>query len=457
MYTIAQLQQIYLEAAQSRVQNIDISNLSDFQAKSFGCAGIGGALSLDATRLFDEAVPQYASSLGVNNKLSAQGLLPQYPASPSILTVSAVGLVAGYTYILQVGTIFTASNGQNYSVIPSSYSSPTQVVITLASNIFYLSSIEDGSTTTQTNGTSLTASPAIVSTDNSQSFSAAISSACQNGTNEESLSSAAARLITVSQSPLCGTRSPDIQKECISPASGIRDTIVLTNRQLLYPGTLYTVGGFLVSGDPVTDELLNKGLVTGTTAEVFNRTTSEVLITSTQEKLVADHIIGVRPNTRTVKTYGLTDATGTAFFKVTVSLQNGYALNSNITLNGNVFTVEQLIQREVRRAICQQPFGATLESNILTGEYFSSTFLISAIEQQLDSALGSSTTTGSLGAFLVDRTVDVLSDDGVNYEHITSILLPLGIPTDPANDLEWIYDVTLSADNIYSNIEVVIT
>ncbi len=135
-------------------------------------------------------------------------------------------------------------------------------------------------------------------------------------------------------------------------------------------------------------------------------------------------------------------------------MQNGYNLADNITIDGSVMTIKQLIQREIRRSICQQQFGATLTKNAATGEIISSEILISSIQSQLDNALGTSNTTGTLGAYLVNRTIYIYN--GTDYVQESKIDLNLGIPTVVTDDLQWLYDISTTVGNIYLNIGVVI-
>lgn len=455
-YTIAELQDTYITNAQAQVQSIDISALSDFQAKSFGTGGVGAALSLDAERLFNEIYPQYATALGVNTQLAAAGVAAQLPSSPSFLTLYANNLVAGKSYNIPLGTFITAPNRQVYKVIAST-SSDTQIVISSTSNRFYATSTTNGLSTNQSTNTVLTFTPPIVATDGSTTFNTCTVLSSVTGTDQESLSDATARLIQVKQVPLDNTRSTDYKDYVIRLNTGsVTDSVVLTNNQIKYLGSLFNCAIFLAGATKVTDEVLNKGLVTGTTPEVFTRTVNETVIESTQQNLVAQYIVGSRPKARTVVTQALTTNTNTLnpYIKCTVTLQSGYSLNSNITLGANVFTLKQLIQREIRRAVCGQEFGATLTQDILTGEITASKLLISAIQNQLDVALGTSSSTGTLGAYLVNRTIYIDTGGSGTYTQPSSLNLTLGIPTVYTGDLPWIYDISLDATLIYPNIGV---
>lgn len=455
MYNQQELAQLFLESAQSKVTDIDVSDLSDFQAKGFAYGGVAAGILLDAEMLYNEALPQYASSLGVNTQLAARKAASQLPASPAFLTLSAIDLAVDATYVIPTGTFITAPNKSTYKIIATT-SSATEIVITADNNIIYAVSLTNGVNSSQNIDVILTFTPPIISTDGVSNIMQCKVTAATDGTNEESLSNAASRLINVYQAPLDNIRGTDYQNKAITFNDGaVTAAVALTNRQIAYANPYYNCGVFLAGGASITDYILNKGLILGTEAELFNRSVSNAIIDLTQFKFTNEYIVGSKPNVQSIATQGLTTNTDSnkAYFKCVVTLQNGYSLDSTITLDGNIFTIKQLIQREIRRAICAQNFGATLSKNILTGEILSSKLLISSIQNQLDTALGTSNSTGILGAYLVDRTIFVY--DGTNYVQQASIQLNLGIPTALNGSLPWVYDISTTANLIYLNIGVV--
>lgn len=455
-YSIEQLQNIYLStaAAKANSADIDITNLSDFQAKAFATGSVGAGVSSDAQRLFQEALPQYSTSLGANAQLAARGGQPQLPSSPAILTLSANGVIAGQTYLIPLGTYLTSTDKKVYQVTTPN-PIETSVVITSTANVLYAQSSTNGANTGLNVGSVLTLTPPIVSNDGTVNISSCTVTAVVNGTNEESLSSAISRLIELYQSPLDLTRGTDYKNQAIAINNGIvRDAVVLTNNQINYASPLYNCGVFLAVGDPINNLILDQGLVT-TPAVVYSRTADAGTISTTQQYFTGQYIVGSRPNVQTLDTQALTTNTDIAnpFIKCVVTLQNGYTLASNITIGNDVFTIQQLIQREVRRAICAQPFGATLEIDINTGAILSSKLLISAIQNQLDSTLGTSNTTGTLGAYLIDRVI-FIKDSGGIYVQEANIPLSLSIPVSIAINLPWVYDISLDPAYIYPNIGV---
>lgn len=453
MYSLAELQQLYLTTAQARATElgvqIDVSNLSDFQAKSSASAAIGASLSIDIERLFSEVVPQTSNALGCNAQLAARKASPQLPASPAFVTLTCNDVLPNQTYTIPTGTLLTSTNKRVYTTFKNT-------VITSDNNVLYCKSVAKGVDTGLNMNDVLTITPPIVSADTTSRITTCVVTASVDGTNLEPLANAIERLIAVYQSPLDNVRGTDYKEQAILFNDGlVTDAVVLTNRQINYPNTEFNGGVYLASGATITDDILNKGLVAGTNAVVYSRTSPLAVIDSTQQKFTSQYIMGSRPNVKTLVTQALTtNATlSTPFIKCIVTLQNGYTLQSNITLNNNNFTVAQLVQREIRRAVCAQPFGATLTIDVLTGELLASKLLISAIQNQLDVALGTSSTTGTLGAFLVDRAIFIKQPDNT-YAQPSSISLDLDIQTSTATNLKWVYDISVDPTLIYPNIGV---
>jgi hypothetical protein len=242
----------------------------------------------------------------------------------------------------------------------------------------------------------------------------------------------------------------------IDPVAGVTDAIVLINNELVYTNATnnVNVAVFDLSGSAITDEVLNKGLLPHTTAIVFDRSVLPATYGASLQKLLNQDVCGWHPVTNTATTQSLTTniAPNPPFIKVVVTLANGYLLTNNILSDGITLTLEQIIQREVRRAICGQPYGAVLSKDLLTGAIISSSFPTSAIEQQLDVTLGTPNTYGILGNYLLSRSV--LFYNGTTYEYKAELALNIGIPTLVANPIAWVYDVSLDPASIYYNILV---
>lgn len=453
--TVEELTELYLSLAKSKDQDGDITEYKDYWAKARATGGMGARLALDASVAFNAVYPQNGNSFGINSQLSAKGVPSQYPASPTLLTCQVQDIPLNETYDIKVGTTLIAEDGQVYSVI-SPDGIATVVQISTLFTTLQLLSYSSGSSTTQEIGTKLVFSPPQlpVSGENLPITETEVISMVA-GQDEESVPSTINRLIQLDQVPKNGSRSTDFAYLAVDIPLGVTHAVVLGNNKLKYTDPIFKMAVFDAGGTEVTDAMLNKGLVVGTQAQVFNRSVPSGVYNQTQQKLINEDIIGAYPLVcNTVSTYGLTTLANPLFpfFKIQVQLQSGYTLQSTATVDNITFTIKQLIQREVRRAICSQPFGAALEQDLSTGEILSSSLPVSAIEQQLDYSLGTPTSSGLLGNFLANRSVLVYN--GTNYGYVSAIALPLGIPTVATESLAWVYDISLDPSFIYSNIGV---
>lgn len=223
-----------------------------------------------------------------------------------------------------------------------------------------------------------------------------------------------ARILFLLQNPPLGGTIGDYQAWALSQ-SGVTDALILPNFT-----SQGIVGIFLLSGGADYDVILeNPGVP-------YNRTANSTVISQ-----VTNYINSVRPANdsifvTTVDTYQVP-----LIVSVTVVLANDLTLSSLIP--GTSLTAEQIIQREVRRAIIESPTGGT----IIGGNRY---LLLSSIEQALDIGLSASLAeTGIYASILVDRMVQYNDLD-------QNIMVPSSLNEDENGP--FIYDI------VYSNIVV---
>lgn len=454
--TNTELETLYLALAKAKYPTSDITQLSDFQAKAAAVGGLAGRIALDSGNLFSAVYPQNGDPFGINTQLSAKGVPSQLSASATALIVTVDNVPLGRTYQIDVGTNLISADNQLYKIVSSDGISTSEQVNTLHFTL-YLVSVAKGANTVQALGSKLTFSPAQMPIDDSNNPLTSVTIIeVISGTDEESIASTANRLIEIQQTPLDAVRSTDIKYEVLDANLGINDAIVLINNEISYvDNPRINTAVFLIGNNPVNDDLLNKGLVIGTVAEVYTRSVNNSAINETQINLINNQTIGLHPTTSTVVTQGLTTNAAPAFIRVSVSINYGYDLTSKVVLAGGVtLTLAQLIKREVRRAICAQPFGALLVINPLTGSITVSSIPIGALENAIDYALGTPTTVGTIGTYISNRMIQLYVAG--QYTSQASIPLTLGLPSNQGDKLPWVYDVSLTPADIYSNIEVVL-
>ena len=215
------------------------------------------------------------------------------------------------------------------------------------------------------------------------------------GALEETDQSAINRILTAARAPIAGARATDYGVYCLDYNTTLTSPIVTDS--IIIPGfyTLGTVtllGVFPLVGSPITDYILDQGLLPATTFVAFSREATSGSPTST--------ITGVDNYIQSLRLVGLTVVVGPCItynvgtVNVTVALVTGYALDTPIQVQSQdinnqpitiTLTVEQLIQREVRRAINNQPFGGTLIGGI---RYVTIDAILYAVNNQLSSTNG---------------------------------------------------------------------
>ncbi len=433
----------------------DVLQSTDYQTKAFGIAGLLSRTYADTQKLFESLLPQNAVSTGINNQLSVKGAPATFPSAPAIIVASFNDILPSCNYNLAVGSLVSSTTGITYKVLAQSPDS--DIIVINDSNVsISLASTTNGIGTGALTGAILTMqSPILPSNDPSKTIgiSKLTVTSSIDGVNQESLSSSVNRLVTVNQAPLDEVRAEDFENLLTNPVDGITRCKVLNSNN--WNPTTTNFGVFTLSGQPVNDEFLNKGLIANTTTEVYSRTSVSSIINAAKEKILNQNLIGIFPYVSTVSTQYLVNTTlPEPFIRVQVVLESGYSLSSLMTLtSGVVLTLKQLIQREVRRAICSQPLGATLIIDFSNGKVLSSSLSVSSIEQQLDISLGTSNSSGDIGTWLKSRAVLIWDTD--KYVYKESIPLLLGIPQTETGDLAWVYDISETPSLIYTNIDVV--
>ena len=456
--SIQQLQADYLAYVQYALiqRNItdDVLNSTDYQAKGFGISGMLSRTYADALQLFESLLPQNAVSTGINNQLSVKGAPATFPSAPAVVVASFNDILPLCNYTLSVGSLISATNGIVYKVLAQSTNSDT-ITINTSNPSITMSSTTNGVGTGATIGSILTMQSPILPNNNSTNvgISTLTVTASIDGVDQEGLANSVNRLVSINQIPLDEVRSQDFENLLINPVEGVTGCKVLNSNN--WTPTTTNFGTFVLSGQPLTDDFLNQGLITNTTTQVYSRTSTSTIIANAKQKILDQNLIGIFPYTSTVSTQYLVNAIlPQPYFRINVTLNSGYSLNSKVTLNdGTILTLEQLIKREVRKGICSQPLGAALKIDFSNGKILSSSLSISSIEQQLDVSLGTSNSAGDIGTWLKSRSVLVWDTD--KYVYKESLPLALGIPQTNSGNLQWVYDISATPDLIYSNISVV--
>lgn len=203
--------------------------------------------------------------------------------------------------------------------------------------------------------------------------------------DQETVSEARARIVKRIQQPISVGRISDYEQYSIAADPSVTSASVVR-----YPFGLGTVAVYITSGTTNIDEAVDSG-------QPISVIPSDALIAKVQAFLdinspVTDCVSVIKPSTISQN--------------VTVNVRYASGNGSTI-LSGQTLTQDELVQREVKRAIYKTPVGGTQ----IGGSGF---VVASVIEQTIDVALSNeSVETGSI-PILLDRQVLPLSSSGFN-------------------------------------------
>lgn len=444
--TADDLTQLYKDTIQAESNGTINPNIGDYNYKAIAIGGFSAGIYADFSSGYKNYFPQYTQGQALTDWLEASSLPPLQPTTYATLTLQTNPPIAvGVTLTLTSGMELTDSTtGSKYLILENIIVDDTNY-----NTIKGISNVAGVGFNLNVNAQLNFEDIPLNSLGNPVPSLYVVSST--DGTEAETENEAQQRLLNAWQIPQSGSRITDYQLYTLDanqylPNKIIVDSIVLNNNQFNNnPDFNFAI--FAVGGSPINDSVLNKGLLPATTFEQFSRTIQDLTntIAKIKQSIYVQQIINNKMWIDTVSTQIINFN-----IKIEVTLYNGFALSSNVPLaDGTILTVEQLIKRETRRAICGQPYGANQEISI-NSNILSSNIPLSTIEQRLDYTLGTYEYNGIYTTILKDRRITVDIGSGFMYQNIP---LQVGIPAPTTSTtnapLEWIYDV-----NSYNNIIV---
>ena len=220
-----------------------------------------------------------------------------------------------------------------------------------------------------------------------------------NGQLEESDLSCITRALASIRAPLSGSRQTDYGVYCLQynstiPTPVVTDSIVIP--AFVVVNNVSTLGVFPLEGTAISEYQLNQGLLPATTFVGYTRAASPTTITGVNNYIQSLKLVGltVIVGTSITNIVASTATIPAVYITINVYLVQGYKLNTLLNIpsqdiNGNPIIIEltvlQLIQRETRRAICDQPYGGT---NINNQNYITLNSITTVLNQQLSAMNG---------------------------------------------------------------------
>ena len=383
---------------------------SDFWAKGQAIGNLVAGIQQNIYLVQQQLFVQTCSGSGVDKQLASWGQIPRMGPQPAV----GVGILTtspSSNFTIPAGTTLTYSQNNQTFIVQQD----THITIVGGPNQqFPIESQSTGSGIQIPNGSTLTFSSPV------GGFSSATSGDMTDGSDTETDLQCISRLLTAIQQPRLGGTVGDYETWALS-INGVTGAKSFPN--LFVSGSLTVI---ILAGGSDYDVILE---TPASSTQYYSRTANFALVGEVTDYIQTQRPAGANVVVSTTTTQ-FVPSSGT--ISVQVLLANGLELTTVLPSVGSL-TVEQLIQREVRRAIITTPLNGTEIDN-------TSYILLSTIEQVLDIGLSAGDQySGIYASILLDRTVTY---DGGNNN------IPLNNNPDTNGNYPFIYDV------LYSNIVV---
>lgn len=360
---------------------------SDWWVRSRVVGGVIAGIYADQRKIADDAFPQSARHDALARHLDLYFGSGFKEATQAVGTASVSG-VTGTVY--SIGTEFVYEpNGNTYQ------STESITLTTGTTGAIAIQSIATGQSQNLLSGAALKlSSPPAGSLSDAETLTA-----ISDGRNDETDSEAAQRVIDRVRFPPAGGNKQDYRGWAIASDASVIDANIV--RFIFGPGT---VGIVVIAGTTNIDEALNNG-------DPIIRTPSQALI-----DIVQDYIDARKPLTDCAFVIGPTLKSVNVTAKVRF-----FDGDLNTVPAGQTLTQEELVIREIKRAIYKTPPG---------GRQFGATGYVvaSEIEEQMDANLSAEPyITGAIAAILVDRQVQDLAPSGPNLVILPNELAEPGV------------------------------
>ncbi len=364
----------YLQHLKALKPTVNISQTdSDWWVRSRVVGGVLAGVYADQRKIADDAFPQSARREALERHLALYFNGGFNPATPSQGTALFSGVI---------GTVLPAGTELLYEPSGNTYTTQVTTTLSAATGLVAVQSVVNGQ-----NQNLLQNAPLLfTSPPGGINAQASAFTALSDGRNDESNEEAAQRILNRLRAPPSGGTANDYRTWAQEADPSVTDVNVV---RYLYG--LGTVGVVIAAGTTDIDAAVDAGVP-------VVRVPSDALVAE-----VRDYVNAKKP---------LTDC---AFYlkpvetPVDVSIRVRYSIGSGATIPaGQTLTQEELIRREIKRAIYKTPPGGR--------RFGGSGFVVaSEIEEQIDTALSDTPyTVGAVAQVVADRQVLDLTASSIN-------------------------------------------
>lgn len=365
--TIAQEYRQYLKALKP-AENVDQKD-SDWWVKSQALGGVASGIYGDQKKVQNDIFPQSARRDALIKHLETYNLGDPIEPQPAIGLIAVTG---------DVGTQYVAGNLFQYDPNGNTYSITETVTLTAATGEVPAESVNSGQDQNLADGATLSMPAPPVG------HQAATVLRMSDGRNDETEAEIADRVLARIRQPIEGGNVTDYEQWAREASPSVTSSVAKR-----YPFGLGTMAVYITSGTTDIDAAVDAG---------------SAVVREPSEELIAEvlaYLNTKKPATDCVSVFGPVEVEQDV--TVRVIFASG---NKDTVPAGQTLTQEQLVQREVSRALYKIPTGGRKLGD--QGYIFAS-----EIEEALDDRLSASPyAEGSDFQILVDR--EVLPLDGVN-------------------------------------------
>jgi len=349
---------------------------SDWYVRARVIGGVGSGIYSDQRKIADDPFPQAARREAVRKHLKTYFDRDFNAAQQATGNVSVTGTNGSS---VPAGTEFT------YSPNGNAYQATSTVTLIGVTGVVPVQSVSAGQSQNLLEGAELTLpSPPAGINSAAVVFGGDIS----DGKDEETTEEAVASILAFIRNPIAGGKKSDYEQFAQAADPSVNDVNVIR----FYRG-LGTVGIAITAGTADIDAAIDNG-----DPVIF--TASQALIDSVQE-----YVDALNPLTDCLSVFGATEV------PIDVTVRGRFASGDKDTIpSGQTLTQEQLVIREVKRAIYKHPLGGRKFRDAVSGY-----MVASEIEEVIDANLSADPyTVGEKAQIIVDRHVLDLAATGIN-------------------------------------------
>lgn len=372
--TVSSLKKNYQDYLQSQDSSINPYGTNTFYDIDAGAMALFQLdLYMNLLTIQNSIYPQNAQGTAVDQWLYTRGLQARSGLTYGTI-IADITAITGNPTITEIdipdGTVFTDTNGIGNNIVTNNqYQSLIDYTDAEVGTSLSLYALTAGSGYVEPLDNYLTASIAIGG--NTYIVKIQVTSST-NGQTQESDQSCVNRILQSIREPLAGAKQSDYAVYALAADSQVTDSIILPS--FVQVNDVSILGVFPLVGTAITEYQLNQGLTSyGSGAFTqYSREADSIVTDTVNNYIQAQKLVTLPIKTGPCLTKEI--FTNLAPLNIEVALATGYTSDTLVTVDSQDqddnpitlnLTVDDLIRKYARKAICDQPYGGVLIGSTL--------------------------------------------------------------------------------------------